>query len=136
MRRPAMSVLIGSIDPRETASLARQYEHDGWDGIYCVDSQCIGADVYAQLTLVAAATERVELGPWVTNPATRHPAVTANAITTVDVLAVGRAVLGIGRGDSALAHLGASPTPIKPFSRYLAAVRSYLSGRGIGVDEA
>jgi 5,10-methylenetetrahydromethanopterin reductase len=90
MPRPAMSILIGSVDPRETADLARQYEQDGWDGIYCVDRECIGADVYAQLTLVAAATERVELGTWVTNPATRHPAVTAGAITTVDVLSGGR----------------------------------------------
>jgi 5,10-methylenetetrahydromethanopterin reductase len=136
MTTPRMSVLIGMARPGEAPALARQYEIDGWDGVYCIDSQCLAGDVYAQLAGIAAATERVEIGTWVSNPATRHPAVTASAIATIDELSGGRAVLGLGRGDSALAHLGAAPVSVKTFGRYLAATRSYLAGDGLPLVEA
>ena len=47
----------------------------------------------------------------VTNPATRHPAALATAIATVQEESGGRAILGIGRGDTALFHLGRTPMP-------------------------
>src|SRR3954468_10807700 len=105
-RRPALATLIGSISPAHIGELAAQRERDGWDGVSCIDSQNIGGDVYANLAVAASTTSRVELGPWVTNPATRHPAVTASAIATIDGLSRGRAVLGIGRGHAALATSG------------------------------
>jgi 5,10-methylenetetrahydromethanopterin reductase len=40
----------------------------------------------------------------------------------------GRAVLGIGRGDSALAHLGRAPASVDYFERYLETVLAYLHG--------
>ena len=47
----------------------------------------------------------------------------------------GRAVLGIGRGDSALAHLGLAPAPVALFERYLAQVQAYLRGEEVPFDE-
>src|SRR4029434_1829249 len=72
----------------------------------------------------------------VTNPVTRHPAVTAAAIATVQVLSGGRAVLGIGRGDSALFHLGQAPAPVDLFARYLERLQGYLSGDVVYLDGA
>jgi 5,10-methylenetetrahydromethanopterin reductase len=82
-----------------------------------VDSQNLSADSYVALTLAATGTERIGLGTGVTNSVTRHPAVTASAAMAVQEVANGRMALGIGRGDSALAHLGRAPARLKGFER-------------------
>ena len=65
---------------------------------------------------------RLGLGTGVTNSATRVAAATANSITSVHRVSNGRAVLGIGRGDSALAHLGRAPARLRQFERYVAGI--------------
>ena len=62
---------------------------------------------------------------------TRHAAVTASAFSTLQVISNGRAYLGIGRGDSALAHLGYSPASAGAFETYLSHLRSYLGGEAV-----
>ena len=97
----------------------------GNDRMLLVDSQNLAADPFAELALAASATSRILVGTAVTNPITRHPAATAAAIATVHAESDGRAVLGIGRGDSSLAHLGLSPAPPAVFARYLERLQGY-----------
>ena len=120
--------------PRSTVRQARRAEDEGWDGLGVVDSQNLAADPYAELALAASATSRIRVGTAVTNPVTRHPAVTAAAIATVHAESDGRAVLGIGRGDSSLAHLGLSPAPPAVFARYLERLQGYLRGDEVPFD--
>ena len=61
------------------------------------------------MALGARVTDRLRFMTGVTNPATRHPAALATAIATVQEVSGGRAILGIGRGDTALFHLGRQP---------------------------
>src|SRR5665809_145521 len=68
-----------------TAALAERIEALGFDGLLLADSQNLEGDVYVELALAAGATERIRLGVGVTNPLTRHAAVTASAIATVQV---------------------------------------------------
>jgi 5,10-methylenetetrahydromethanopterin reductase len=107
---------------------AERAEAAGFDGILLVDSQNLAGDLYVALALAAKVTERLKLGTGVTNPVTRHPAVTAAAIATVQGESGGRAQLGIGRGDSALAYLGRAPAPVAAFERYLVDLQAYLRG--------
>lgn len=58
-------------------------------------------NVYETLALIAAGTETIKMGPGVTNPYVRSPAITASAVATLDELSNGRATLGIGPGDKA-----------------------------------
>jgi len=90
--------------PRSTARVAQDLEAAGWDGLLVVDSQNLSGDPYVALALAGSVTSRIGLGTGVTNNVTRHASVTACSITSVDRVSNGRAVLGIGRGDSALAH--------------------------------
>jgi 5,10-methylenetetrahydromethanopterin reductase len=76
----------------------------------------------------AMRTERIKLSPGVTNPLTRHRAVTAAAISTLQSISGGRAVLGIGRGDSALAYLGYAPVRVAAFERALVELQTLLGG--------
>ncbi len=114
--------------PGRTASIARRAEDEGWDGLALVDSQNLAPDPFVHLGLAAAATSRLGLATGVTNPLTRHPATMATAIASVQAESGGRAVLGIGRGDSSLAHLGLAPASPAAFERYLARLQGYLRG--------
>jgi 5,10-methylenetetrahydromethanopterin reductase len=109
-------------------------EAAGYDGLLLVDSQNLAGDTYVALTAAALATSTLQLATGVTNPLTRHPASTASAIASVHAESGGRAVLGIGRGDSALAHLGRAPASVGYFERYLQTVVSYLRGEELSFE--
>ena len=64
--------------PTKVASAAQRAEEAGWDGVLVVDSQNLAADSYVCLTAMALATKTIGIGTGVTNPVTRHPAVTAS----------------------------------------------------------
>ena len=127
----------GSDDPAvfDSVQQAQRAEELGFDGIIYVDSQNLAGDCYVAMGLAARATTRLKLGTGVTNSYTRHPAVTASAIASVQAESRGRAYLGIGRGDSALAHLGLAPHAVGPFERYLEQLQSYLRGDDVPFDE-
>jgi 5,10-methylenetetrahydromethanopterin reductase len=118
-----------------TAQQASAAERDGWDGMLLPDTQSMLGDVYVALTAAAIATDVLKLGTGVTNPFTRHPAVAASAIAAIQELSNGRAVLGVGRGDSSLAHLGLAPASPEFFDRFLGRLQAYLRGDALRFDE-
>jgi 5,10-methylenetetrahydromethanopterin reductase len=117
--------------PGLAARHAAAVEQAGYDGLALVDSQNLAGDCYVGLALAAKATSRLRLGTGVTNPVTRHPAATAAAIAAVHAESGGRAVLGIGRGDSSLAHLGYAPAAPAVFERALMRIQGYLRGEEV-----
>jgi 5,10-methylenetetrahydromethanopterin reductase len=125
----------GVASARGAGRTAQELEEAGWDGMLVVDSQNLSGDPYVSLALAATATRRIGLGTGVTNSITRHAAATAASITSVNRVSNGRAVLGIGRGDSALAHLGRAPARLAQFERYLRHLQTYLKGEEVSFDE-
>jgi F420-dependent oxidoreductase-like protein len=61
-------------------------------------------EAYTALGALASATEQVQLGTLVTGNTYRNPTLLAKAITTLDVISQGRAILGIGAGWFELEH--------------------------------
>ncbi len=120
---------------RAAAGRAAIAERAGWDGIGVTDSQNLAGDAWVALTAMAGATTRLQLGTSVTNPVTRHPAVTAAAAQSLAVIAGDRVVLGIGRGDSALAHLGRAPASVDVLERYVRALTTYLRGEAVDFED-
>jgi 5,10-methylenetetrahydromethanopterin reductase len=116
------------------AQMARMVEESGFDGIGIVDTQNLAGDPYAELCVAAHVTNRLKLRTAVTNPVTRHPAVTASAIATVQAESGGRAVLGIGRGDSAVAKIGERAPSSEVFARYISQVQGFLRGEEVTLD--
>ena len=104
------------------------YEDAGLDGLLLFDTQNLAPEVYTSLTAIALQTNRIKLGTGVTNPKTRHAAVTASPIATLDQLSGGRTYLGLGRGDSALAHIGYKPSKVSDYESYLEQIIAYLDG--------
>lgn len=117
--------------PAGSAGMGQMAEQLGFDSLVFADTQCLTPEVWSQLMLVAAATERIEIGTGVTNPVSRDPAVTASAALGLQVASGGRVVLGIGRGDSSMAKIGRRPAPPADFELYLERLRAYLDGREV-----
>ena len=88
----------------ELAGRAGRLEAAGFDQLWLADERLL-RNVYVGLAAMAAGTHSSRIGPSVTNPYTRHPALTAAAIATVDELSGGRAVLALGAGGG-LEQLG------------------------------
>jgi 5,10-methylenetetrahydromethanopterin reductase len=128
--------MVGVAAPNSLPRHAERLEADGFSGVAVVDSQNLSGDPYVALALAATVTDRLGLATGVTNPYTRHAAATACSIASVQAVSNGRAVLGIGRGDSALAHLGKSPAPVPVLARYLRRLQGYLRGDDVPFDEA
>ena len=101
-------------------------EQLGFDAMGVSDIQSLYRETWTSLGLVSGALERVPVGPWITNPLTRHPSVVASALATLDDARPGRVHLGIGTGDSAVFNIGLTPARLAELRAYVVAVRSLL----------
>lgn len=76
-----------------------------WDHFYSADmGGTTSLEAVAAHTALACTTERVTCGALVYCAGFRHPAVLANAITTIDHLSCGRAAIGLGAGWSQMEY--------------------------------
>lgn len=110
---------------------AREAERQGFDFFGVGDTQAIFRELYVVLGLVAEATDHIEVGPTVTNPVTRHPAVTASAMCTAAEVAGGRTYLGLGSGDSAVRTLGKPPATLAEMEAFIDAFRPLCAGEAV-----
>ena len=87
-------------------------------------------NVYETLALIAANTETIKMGPGVTNPYVRSPAISASAIATIDEISNGRATFGLGPGDKATFDaLGiAWDKPVSTIKAAIADINTLLAG--------
>ncbi len=115
-------------------SLTRQAEESGFEYGWIFDSHVLWKDCYPLLTLMASNTERMKLGPCVTNPAVRDLTVTASLFATLDLISGRRMQIGIGRGDSSRRVLGKQPTTPAELEKSLRILRDLTSGREIMYD--
>jgi probable F420-dependent oxidoreductase len=90
----------GEPELRPLLELARLAESVGLDSVWVGDSPLARprADAVVLLSAVAATTERVLLGSAVLLPALRHPILLAHQLATLDRLADGRLIVGVGAG--------------------------------------
>lgn len=117
--------------PGVAVGAAQAAEEGGYDIVLFTDSQNLASEPYTQLALAAKATSRIRLGTGVTNPVTRHAAVTAASILNVHAESGGRALLGIGRGDSAARQIGLLPASLSSYRDYVQQLQGYLSGKEV-----
>ena len=109
MTRFGYTLMTEQSGPRELVRYAHAAEERGFDLLVCSDHyspwlESQGHSPYAWTVLgaVAQATDRVELMTYVTCPTMRyHPAVVAQKAATLQLLAEGRFILGLGSGRTA-----------------------------------
>jgi len=114
--------------------LTRQAEQAGFEYTWIFDSHVLWMDPYPLMTLMAANTRHMRIGPCVTNPAVRDITVTASLFATLNLISGGRMDLGIGRGDSSRRVLGKKPVTPKELEQSIQAFRDLTAGREIQYD--
>lgn len=124
---------VPSIGPEALERVAR-LEEVGWDGVTFTDSQNLCPDPFVAIALAGSATSQLQFATGVTNLHTRHPAALATVAASVREATGGRFVLGTGRGDTALFHLGLQPMKVAPFSERVEMLQTYLGGGTIDLD--
>ena len=116
--------------PEQVAALATDVERAGFDRLGISDV-VLWHDCYVLMSLCAAATERLEFGPLVTNPYSRHPVVLAAAVATLGELSGGRAFLGLGVG-AGLEQFGMDyPRPVRTLREAAAICRGLWTGEEV-----
>jgi 5,10-methylenetetrahydromethanopterin reductase len=124
-------LILPTHSPDRLVGIAKLAERTGYDYLWIADERFF-REVYASLTLAATATERIRLGPCVTDPYSRHPALTAMAIATIDEISGQRAVLGIGAGVSGFRELGiAREQPAVAIRESVEVIRRLLAGETV-----
>src|SRR3712207_251200 len=111
--------------------LTRRAERLGFNHAWTFDSHSLWQEPYVIFALMLAATERITIGPFVTNPATRDPTVTASVFATLNDMFGNRTICGIGRGDSARRVLGKPPTTLAETEEAMHVIKELAEGRAI-----
>ena len=82
-----MQARFGIIDiPRsiESAQInSHLAEENGFDMVGVADPQSLFRELFVTLTVIGGKSETMSLGPTVTNPLTRHPAVMASGLASI-----------------------------------------------------
>ena len=129
-------LLLPSRPAGELVELAVRAEALGYDDLWVADERFF-REAYTILGLIAARTSRIRLGPGVTDPYSRHPALTAMALATLDEVSGGRALLGLGAGVSGFRELGVDAARSAAAIREaVELVRRLLAGQTVTVKGA
>lgn len=83
---------------QQMVEICQEAEHLGYTSCWAADQGLDTRDIFVTLAAIAQRTNTIHLGTGITNPYTRHPAVTASAIASLDELSGGRAFLGVSAG--------------------------------------
>src|SRR6202000_298878 len=125
--------LVLQNDPpaQHVIDLARRADAGGYSHLWTFDSHVLWQEPFVGYAQILAQTSNVKVGPFVTNPLTRDPSVTASLFATLNDQFGNRTVCGIGRGDSALRVLGRKPATLPHAMRL---IRDMAEGREVDYD--
>ncbi len=112
----------------EVVRLAKLAEDVGFSYGWAFDSHMLWQEPFVIFSLMLAETERMVVGPMVTNPGTRDWTVLASLFATLNDMFEGRTICGIGRGDSALRYLGKKPTTLATTEAAIEVIRGLVRG--------
>ncbi|MFI7383699.1 TIGR03842 family LLM class F420-dependent oxidoreductase [Streptomyces sp. NPDC049813] len=126
--------LVLQTDPPASAvvELMKRAEGAGFTHGWTFDSCVLWQEPFVIYSRVLAETERLVVGPMVTNPGTRTWEVTASTFATLNDMYGNRTVCGIGRGDSAMRVAGRKPNTLARIGEAIGVIRAL--GRGEEAD--
>lgn len=116
--------------PQLVARMGEAGERWGWDMVGVADTPGNAMDPWIAATMLALRMKGPRLALCVTNLSSRHPAVSAAAIASLDLLAPGRTVLGLGLGHSGTTNLGIARASAAELAEGAKYIRTLLSGGG------
>lgn len=125
---------MAPVEPlKKVVATARLAEDLGFDCVVHADQRFSGEkDVFVTLAADALSTRRVQLGPCVSDPYSRIPAMLASAVASLDELSGGRALLGLGAGGSGFAQMHVERKHVNQALREaIVMIKGLLSGEAV-----
>ena len=127
MTTPAAIYLQDAHPIREGMDFAKYAEAKGFEAVWQADSRLV-RDAVVPMAAFAAVTDTIKIGSGVVDCWTRNPARLASTFSTLDDLAPGRVILGIGAWwDPLAAKVGIRrDSPLRVIREVVTAVRALL----------
>ena len=124
-------VLQANPPASRVVELARRAEANGFTHVWVFDSPVLWQEPFVILARILAETERVVVGPMVTNPGSRDWTVLASTFATLNDAYGPRTICGIGRGDSALRVVGRKPRTLAEMAEAMRVVKGLVAGETV-----
>ncbi|MDQ2673008.1 MAG: TIGR03842 family LLM class F420-dependent oxidoreductase [Actinomycetota bacterium] len=112
-------------------ALTKRAEELDFTYAWTFDSHILWQEPYVIHSQMLSATERIMVGPFVTNPVSRDPSVTASTFATLNEMFGNRSICGIGRGDSVVRVLGRKPTTLRQLEEAMHVIKELAEGREV-----
>jgi probable F420-dependent oxidoreductase len=125
--------LVLQADPpaAKVIDYAKRAEAAGFSHVWTFDSHLLWEEPFVIYSRILAETERVIVGPMVTNPATRDWTVTASLFATLNEMYGNRTVCGMGRGDSAVRVIKGKPVRLAEMRESIRVIRGLANGDAV-----
>ena len=120
---------------RRVVELAKLAEDNGFTYGWTFDSHVLWQEPFVIYSMMLAATERMIVGPMVTNPGTRDWTVLASLFATLNDAYGPRTICGMGRGDSALRYIGKKPTTLATMVESMAVIKDMVAGKEVTYND-
>ena len=117
---------------RRMAAAAQRYRYDV---VGVAATPGVAMDPWVAATLLAEAVTDLPVAICVSNLVSRHPAASAAAIASLDLLCGGRAVLGIGAGHSGVRNLGLKSSTAAEIERGVRFIKTLLRGGEVSLGD-
>jgi len=132
---PVALYLQDAHDMRQGIELVREAEAAGFDAVWQADSRLV-RDAVVPMAAFAAATEHIKVGSGVIDIWTRNAARLASTFSTLDDLAPGRIIAGLGAWwDPLASKVGIERgRPLTVMREVVAAVRGLLANESVTID--
>lgn len=111
--------------------LARMAEDLGFTHGWTFDSHVLWQEPFVIYSRILAETERMVVGPMVTNPGTRDWTVLASLFATLNEMYGPRTICGMGRGDSALRYIGKKPKTLATMVEAMGVIKGLVAGEEV-----
>jgi 5,10-methylenetetrahydromethanopterin reductase len=108
--------------------VAVRAEQLGYKTAWFEDSQMVAADPIAMMAIAAIKTSTINLASGVLIPSNRIAPQTANSFATLNNLAPGRVIMGVGTGFSGRRAMGLGPVKVADIRSYIKTVNGLLRG--------
>jgi probable F420-dependent oxidoreductase len=116
--------------------LTKMAEDLGFTYAWTFDSHILWQEPYVIHSQMLSVTEKIMVGPFVTNPVSRDPSVTASTFATLNDMFGNRTICGIGRGDSVVRVLGRKPTTLRQLEEAMHVIKELAEGREVDYSGA
>jgi probable F420-dependent oxidoreductase len=114
---------------------AKKAEAAGFSHFWTFDSHVLWQEPFVIYSKILDETERIVVGPMVTNPGTRDWTVTASLFATLNEMYGNRTICGVGRGDSALRVLGLTPQTLSQLRESVQVIKGLANGKTVTVRD-